>query len=139
MVFNFRLPIFILTYQIGNGFQAPFTHIRFNAPTLPTPVRPDKLALWLEGHPLAQKVLSYFTVGCSLKACMTEPPPHPRNHKSARQNAQLVSAKIDKELAAGHLTGPFHLPPFSKFVVSPLGLVPKKDGGQRLIHDLVSE
>ena len=70
---------------------------------------------------------------------MTEPPPHPRNHKSARQNVPLVSAKIDKELAAGRLAGPFHLPPFSKFVVSPLGLVPKKDGGQRLIHDLVSE
>ena len=103
---------------------------------LPTPVKPKKLVLWLEGHPLAQKVLSYFTVGCSLKASMTEPPPLPRNHKSARRNAQLVSAKIDKELAAGRLAGPFQLPPFSRFVVSPLGLVPKKDGGQRLIHDL---
>ena len=30
MGFNFRLPIFILTYQIGNGFQRPFTHFRFN-------------------------------------------------------------------------------------------------------------
>ena len=103
---------------------------------LPTPVKPKKLVLWLEGHPLAQKVLSYFTVGCSLKASMTEPPPLPRNHKSARRNAQLVSAKIDKELAAGRLAGPFQLPPFSRFVVSPLGLVPKKDGDQRLIHDL---
>ena len=30
MGFNFRVPIFILTYQIGNGFQPPFTHFRFN-------------------------------------------------------------------------------------------------------------
>ena len=81
-------------------------------------------------------MVSNFTKGCSIKASVSSPPPLPRNHKSALRNPGLVSEKIQKELAAGRLAGPFLVPPFPKFIVSPLGLVPKKDGGQRLIHDL---
>ena len=105
---------------------------------LPTPVDPVKLAQWLQYHPSAEQVVSNFTKGCSIKALVSSPPPLPRNHKSALRNPGLVSEKIQKELAAGRLAGPFLVPPFPKFIVSPLGLVPKKDGGQRLFMTLAT-
>ena len=56
---------------------------------------------------------------------------------SAQQNPEIVSDKLSKELAAGRLAGPFDCPPFPKFRVSPLGVVPKKALGEyRLIHHL---
>jgi hypothetical protein len=52
-------------------------------------------------------------------------------------NPVAVSNKLAKELALKRMAGPFKLPPFKDFVVSPLGLVPKKEPGEfRLIHDL---
>ena len=45
--------------------------------------------------------------------------------------------KIQKELDAGRVAGPFDKPPLLNFQVSPLGLVPKKVPGEfRVIHDL---
>ena len=44
---------------------------------------------------------------------------------------------MEKEISLGRIKGPFLHPPFSNFMSSPLGLVPKKEIGQyRLIHDL---
>ncbi len=47
-----------------------------------------------------------------------------------------MSAAIAKDVAAGHKCGPFALPPFPAFSVSPLGGVPKGDDGIRVIHNL---
>ena len=59
------------------------------------------------------------------------------NLKSAREQPHIVTAKINKERAAGRIAGPFPLPPFSNFRCSPLGIVPKKDPSEfRLIHHL---
>ena len=44
---------------------------------------------------------------------------------------------IHKELSLGRIPGPFKSLPFDNFVISPLGLVPKKETGKyRIIHDL---
>ena len=44
---------------------------------------------------------------------------------------------IHKELSLGRIAGPFKTLPFDNFVISPLGLVPKKETGKyRIIHDL---
>ena len=60
-----------------------------------------------------------------------------KNLLSAILNPEPVDAKIDKELVAQRLAGPFSSPPFSHFRISPLGLVPKKTEGEfRLIHHL---
>ena len=60
-----------------------------------------------------------------------------KNLASAYQNPKIVSAKLDKELQAHRIPGPFKAPPFPTFRVSPLGLVPKKTPGEfRLIHHL---
>ena len=59
------------------------------------------------------------------------------NHKSARDNPKEIDNKLQKELAKGYISGPFERPPFKNFIVSPLGLVPKKTPNQfRIIHDL---
>ena len=49
----------------------------------------------------------------------------------------VVDLKIEKELLAGRLSGPFEMPPLSPFRVSPLGVIPKKTPGElRRIHHL---
>ena len=60
-----------------------------------------------------------------------------KNHQSAMQHAEVVSAKLATELQKGRIAGPFPEPPFPCFQSSPLGIVPKKGQNQfRLIHDL---
>ena len=56
---------------------------------------------------------------------------------SALHKPDVVDLKIEKELLAGRLSGPFEMPPLSPFMVSPLGVIPKKTPGEfRLIHHL---
>ena len=53
------------------------------------------------------------------------------------EKPEAVVAKLNKELSAHRLAGPFSDPPFEKFLVSPLGVVPKKIPEEyRLIHHL---
>ena len=53
------------------------------------------------------------------------------------ENLAAVNAKLAKELATGCIAGPFGVPPFPDFMISPLGLVPKKTPSEsRLIHHL---
>ena len=60
-----------------------------------------------------------------------------KNLVSALQNPHIVGMRLEHELAAKRLAGPFTSPPFPTFCVSPLGLVPKKAPGEfRLIHHL---
>ena len=59
------------------------------------------------------------------------------NLRSALDNPKAVATKLNKELEAGWLAGPFTSPPLKYFRVSPLGLVPKKQPGDfRMIHHL---
>ena len=59
------------------------------------------------------------------------------NLMSALNNPEAVDAKLQKELEAHRLAGPFQSPPLSAFWISPLGLIPKKVQGKfRLIHHL---
>ena len=57
-----------------------------------------------------------------------------KNLLFAIQNPEAVDAKLDKEIAAHRIAGPY---PSSPFPQSPLGLVPKKTEGEfPLIHHL---
>jgi hypothetical protein len=51
-----------------------------------------------------------------------------KNLKSVFQHPSLVLEKIQSEIELGRIAGPFHNRP-----ISPIGLVPKKTGGFRLI------
>ena len=62
--------------------------------------------------------------------------PVPKNHTSTARHKEFVSQKIQNNLQMGHILGPYKTPPPST-IISPIGLVPKKEEGQyRLIHDL---
>ena len=59
------------------------------------------------------------------------------NHKSATTQPTEVARKLQKEIEKGRIEGPFSTPPFDPFIISPIGIVPKKDSGKfRMIHDL---
>jgi hypothetical protein len=59
-----------------------------------------------------------------------------KNSRTVFQRPNLVRQTIDKELSMGRIAGPFINPPFPTFRVSLIGLVPKKDGNFRMIHNL---
>jgi hypothetical protein len=55
---------------------------------------------------------------------------HP-NHRSATSNYQTTSDLINNEIMLGH----YVKSPVKPTIISPIGLIPKSDGGNRLIHD----
>ena len=59
-----------------------------------------------------------------------------KSSRTVFQRPNLVRQKIDKELSMGRIAGPFINPPFPTFRISPIGLVQKKDGDFRMIHNL---
>lgn len=55
----------------------------------------------------------------------------------ALHNPDVVDLKIEKEVLASHLSGPFEMPSLSPFRVSRPGVIPKKTPSEfRLIHHL---
>lgn len=74
-----------------------------------------------------------FRIPCDNMASRTEC----KNLQSALSNQQVVDEKITKDLILNRVAGPFDSPPFEHFVVSPIGVVAKKEPGKfRLIHHL---
>ena len=61
---------------------------------------------------------------------------HAKNSPIVFQAPEHAREKIEQEVAAGRMAGPFDHPPTSPFHVSPISLRPKKNGGYRLIHNL---
>ena len=106
-------------------------------PTLPTPVQPDALKQQLHGYreDLLITLLNGFTFGFRLGYEGSHH--HSSNHKSVRENRDIVETKLQKELDLGRIHSPFSELPFTNCTISPLGLVPKSVSGKyRLIHDL---
>ncbi|XP_077309137.1 uncharacterized protein LOC143928250 [Lithobates pipiens] len=90
---------------------------------------PDRVAARL----LAEGFREGFRIPCDLKVV----PPVARNLRSALQHPTVVDEKLGKEVALGRMGGPFTVKPWDSLVVSPLGVVPKKEPGKfRLIHHL---
>ena len=105
-------------------------------------IDPDLLNLLLDGYEpsLRRFVYLMLTNGILLHAkdvsSQLQGIEH-NNHASAIRNSSVTDMKIQKEMDKGHLGGPFDSPPFDNFIISPIGLVPKKEPNSfRLIHDL---
>ena len=82
---------------------------------------------------------SGFQKGFSIPATLANDPPKKdyQNHASAYAQSAFVNAYIQHEIQSHRIAGPFVTPPLPHFIMSPLGVVPKKDPGQfRIIHDL---
>ena len=94
-----------------------------------TPVNVELIESYLEGHPDPNFVTSLclglregFRIGYS----------GPRTHsfypnlRSANLHPDILEQNLLTEVLNGHTAGPFPVPPFENFRISPLGLVPKK-------------
>ena len=106
---------------------------------LPTPVNSDRLQFFLSGYipSLVELLSNGFNYGFPLHYEGPQDSSCAKNLLSAIQNPEAVDAKLDKEIAAHRIAGPYSSPPFPQFRISPLGLVPKKTEGEfRLIHHL---
>ena len=105
----------------------------------PTPVRPDKLTFYLQGYNnrIFDFLIKGFLHGFSIQYFGSVVAMRSPNLKSALDNPASVNDKLSKELTAGRIVGPFDVPPFETFRISPQGVVPKKSPGEfRLIHHL---
>jgi len=73
---------------------------------------------------LRDYLVSGFREGFFINYVGTGPPPCKRNHPSFDKNLTIGRQKINNEVTAGRLLGPFTQAPFQNFSTSPLGLVP---------------
>ena len=108
---------------------------------LPTPVKHNVLECMLQGYDCRSKtsLILGFESGFRINSSIDTDPRKGlyENHKSVNDNLSIVQTKLDKEKALGRIAGPCQNPPLYNMVVSPLGLVPKREPGYfRLIHDL---
>lgn len=82
-------------------------------------------------------ILDGFTKGFSLHYNGPHLTTESKNLKSVKALSDIVQQKIDKEVLAGRVAGPFQKIPLEHLRISPIGLVPKKTPGEyRLIHHL---
>lgn len=109
---------------------------------LPTPINANKLKQLLYGYDesLRQFLVDGFTIGFRIVSSVLPLGKMPSNLKSASEYAFPTREKINKEIQAGRLLGPY-TPETARrelgpFFCSPIGVVPKKDGKFRLIHHL---
>ena len=135
----------VLSREMGcleDSGQLNFGVLTQHLPTvLPTPIAVQGLARLLAGYDDSRKriLIDGFSKGFVIPSTIAANPAKfgYTNHKTVTENIDLVQSKIDHELSLGRIAGPFDNPPCDNFIVSPLGLVPKKTQGEfRLIHDL---
>lgn len=106
---------------------------------IPTPVKWDKLNKELEGYDqdLRSYLVNGFKNGFSIGCVSTPNAPFSKNHNSALKHSNVIQDHIRKSLSLKRIAGPYSTPPYSPFVSSPLGVVPKSEPGKfRIIHDL---
>ncbi|XP_064635798.1 uncharacterized protein LOC135492980 [Lineus longissimus] len=106
---------------------------------LPTPIKPQVLAKYLEGydHELTTFLLDGFTDGFRLEYQGVRASSFCPNSPSASKHPEVIDKKIASELQEGRILGPFDSPPTPDFRASPIGVVPKKEPGDfRMIHNL---
>ena len=123
---------------ISEGF--PYDLFDASDPDLPYqgPLKVDGWSHWLRDHPdqkFAKSISAILRVG--VKIGYRGPTLHHRNenHHSARSAPEILTADLQRQLQHHRLT---QVDPQAEaqYVCSPLGLVPKHDGGWRRIHDL---
>ncbi|VDI42881.1 Hypothetical predicted protein [Mytilus galloprovincialis] len=98
----------------------PQSHVKsgLQPTSLPTPIKVNKLNIFLKGYDKAMKLnlIQGFTFGFKINSLLDKKvDKFPSNHKSARENPDAVNLKLNKEIMKGRIKGPFDEPPFDKF------------------------
>ena len=115
----------------------------FNLPdvSVVSPINVAKLALQLCNHPDRSKVeyilngfrhgfwLGFHSNTITLKSAKANCP-------SSAEHPPIIDKYLAKEVFLGRVAGPFQAPALSNLHISRFGVIPKKDGGWRLILDL---
>lgn len=104
-----------------------------------SPVKITALTRYCEHYdPIEAKFLLHgFTKGFYLQYSGPRESRDARNLRSALAHPEVLEQKIKTEIIAGRVAGPFSDRPLANLIVSPLGLVPKKQAGEfRMIHHL---
>lgn len=102
-----------------------------------TPVKVSVLSTYLQGYPNRKYLINGFTIGFKLGYIGPRQSTSCSNLKSCSELPDVVLQKLQAEIYAKRIQGPFHERPFPNFHISPIGLVPKKTVGDfRLIHHL---
>ena len=85
----------------------------------------------------APYLIEGFTSGFQIAFEGSKPSNEPPNLISAKHHPEIVDNKIKKELSLNRISGPYDSPPFSEMVISPIGVIPKKQPGTFwMIHHL---
>ena len=104
-----------------------------------TPVKVDRLRYYLRHYQqgLRDKIIKGFTFGFRISSMNFHHCDTDKNLQSARILPQIIEEKINKENSLGRFSGPYEIPPYDNFIISPLGLREKKVPGEyRVIHNL---
>ena len=104
-----------------------------------TPIKLPELARYLTDYPFQDDkscIYNGFKHGFRLNYHGPRVPVFSNNLKSAYQYPKELQFLLDQEIEKGRILGPFAQPPISNLHISPIGLVPKKTGGWRLITHL---
>ena len=108
--------------------------------TARTPIKVAHLEAYLTGYdPIKTHYLvSGLTNGFRLESeGLTTARTNVPNPTTSRQMAEQVGKKLQKEITAGRVRGPFKSPPLSNFRVFPIKVSEKKEPGTfRFIHNL---
>ena len=106
-----------------------------------SPIRPDQLEYHLKqcSYPADKTkfLVEGFQFGFHLGHTANAEDITAPNSKKANELPEVILEKLNTEIAAGRIAGPFNSPPFQPFQASPLNVREKKEPGKyRLLHDL---
>ena len=111
-------------------------------PTRPqpwSPIRPFILERELSFYPdkvFVRQLVHDLQHGCSIGYTGPQFAHLASNLPTAYQQPDVIDATLQREREAGRILGPFTSPPLPNFRTSGLSLVPKHDGGWRIIYHL---
>lgn len=104
-----------------------------------TPIIFEQLHMYIQDYPHQedkQFLLQGFSKGFKLNFAGPRTLTESKNLKSAQQHPDQIKNILDQETKLGRMAGPYPVRPFSNLRISPVGIVPKKSGGWRLITHL---
>ena len=104
-----------------------------------TPIQLNELYNALQDYPkhdIAELLKNGFTYGFKINYTGPRMSFETKNLKSVLQNPDAAIKKVENEIVLGRIAGPFESRPISNLRCSPIGLVPKKTSGWRLITHL---